>query len=85
MRNKNVEDHIKLEIVERNGFEQVYGPPTEKSDEKLPQPNLQGDKWNLFLLTVLYLLQIIPVRMAMAMPIILQSRGVSPTDQVGLW
>lgn len=83
MKDKNSEEHIKLQVVERNGCEQVYGPPTEEANEKLPPSNLQGDWWNFFLLTVLYVLQVIPVRMALAMPVILQSRGVSSSDQVG--
>ncbi|KAK7601037.1 hypothetical protein V9T40_008478 [Parthenolecanium corni] len=76
------DEHTKFEIiVERTGFERAYETAKEKTDEKLAQP-LRGEAWNFFLLTVLYVLQAIPVRMAMAMPVILQSRGVSSADQV---
>lgn len=48
-------------------------------DEK---PNLEGDWLNIFLLTFLYLLQGIPVGLTLAIPFVLQKRGVTYADQV---
>jgi len=49
------------------------------------KPNLKGDWLNFFLLLLLYTMQGIPVGLASAMPIILQSnKNVSYNDQVNI-
>lgn len=50
------------------------------------KPNLKGDWLNFFLLLLLYTMQGIPLGIAAAMPIILQSnKNVSYKDQVNIW
>jgi PAT family acetyl-CoA transporter-like MFS transporter 1 len=53
-----------------------------KSDEP-EKSNLDGDYHNVALLLLLYLLQGIPQGISLAIPILLQNRGVSYTDQAG--
>ena len=49
------------------------------------KPNLKGDWLNFFLLLLLYTMQGIPLGIAAAMPIILQSnKNVSYKDQVNI-
>jgi len=57
---------------------------TDDSDSA-DRPNLKGDWLNFFLLILLYTMQGIPLGIAAAMPIILQSnKNVSYADQVNI-
>eukprot|EP00118_Oscarella_pearsei_P021527 m.242197 g.242197 ORF g.242197 m.242197 type:complete len:518 (+) comp40215_c1_seq12:83-1636(+) len=53
--------------------------PTE--DETGSHGTLQGDLWNILILLFLYILQGIPIGLAASVPMILQARKVSYTDQ----
>lgn len=63
---------------------------TEEHDEETPKYEkksenssyISGDGWNIALLLFLYLLQGIPLGLSGAIPIILQNRHVSYSDQV---
>ncbi len=44
--------------------------------------SLKGDRWNIALLTVLYTLQGMPTQLGHAIPIVLQKRGVTYSEQV---
>ena len=46
--------------------------------------NLEGEYWNIFVLCILYTLQLIPLGFSDTMPMILQERGVSYT-QLGMF
>lgn len=61
--------------------------PAEATDDSNSndKPNLKGDWLNFFLLMLLYTMQGIPLGIASAMPIILQSnKNVSYKDQVNI-
>lgn len=49
--------------------------------EDVEQPNLKGDYQNVALLLLLYTMQGVPQGIGLAIPILLQNRGVSYTDQ----
>jgi MFS transporter, PAT family, solute carrier family 33 (acetyl-CoA transportor), member 1 len=59
--------------------------PDDKKEAVKEQENfsLKGDYKNIFLLVTLYILQGIPQGLTMAVPILLQNRGVSYADQAG--
>jgi len=62
--------------------------PVAATDDDLnaaDKPNLKGDWLNFFLLLLLYTMQGIPLGIASAMPIVLQSnKNVSYKDQVNI-
>ena len=53
-----------------------------RADEIYEKANLKGDRWNFVLLTFLYLLQGSIMGIAMAIPSIVQKRGVTYENQV---
>lgn len=44
--------------------------------------NLKGDRWNIFWLTFMYMLQGVLAGLSNAMPLVLQNRGIGYADQV---
>lgn len=62
------------------------GEQAEENMNLIEEPtNIKGDECNIAILLVLYLLQGIPLGLAAAIPMILQSRGVSFKQQVRLF
>jgi len=58
---------------------------TDDDSNGADKPNLKGDWLNFFLLLLLYTMQGIPLGIASAMPIVLQSnKNVSYKDQVNI-
>jgi PAT family acetyl-CoA transporter-like MFS transporter 1 len=55
----------------------------EAKNENQQKPNLKGDYRNVLLLLMLYTAQGIPAGIILAIPILLQNRGVSYRDQAG--
>lgn len=57
-----------------------------KNDSNVAKPDLKGDWLNFFLLILLYAMQGMPIGLAAAVPILLQSnKNVSYRDQVNLF
>ena len=65
--------------LEMNNYESVKSD--EKSEKEEKKLNLKGDYGNVAILLLLYGLQGIPQGIGLAMPILLQNKGVSYTDQ----
>jgi MFS transporter, PAT family, solute carrier family 33 (acetyl-CoA transportor), member 1 len=57
-----------------------YEPP-ENIDTPIQQSDWRKDRWNIFLLLFLYLLQGIPLGMAGSIPLIIQTHGASWSQQ----
>lgn len=55
-----------------------------ENDDQQEQPNLQGDRANVALLTFLYFMQGIVSGLSAAMPLLLQNYGASYTQQAGI-
>lgn len=53
----------------------------EDNGKSIPKPNVRGDRGNVALLVFLYVLQGIPLGLAGAMPMLLQTRKVAYKDQ----
>lgn len=53
-----------------------------ENKRKHDEPNLQGDKLNIVLLIFMYTLQFIPRGLILAIPLILQKRKATYTNQV---
>lgn len=54
-----------------------------EKDKDVETSNLKGDYKNVAFLLLLYMLQGIPQGISLAVPILLQNRGVSYADQAG--
>lgn len=55
----------------------------DKPVQDLVEPNLKGDKLNVLLLIMLYMLQGIPMGIAMAIKMYMQNMKISYAEQVG--
>lgn len=55
-----------------------------ENEEQQEQPNLQGDRANVALLTFLYFMQGIVSGLSAAMPLLLQNYGATYTQQAGI-
>ena len=64
-----------------NDVDTVRLPPSEVPEHRTENPNWWTDRWNVFLLLFLYILQGIPMGLTASIPMILQSRHVSYKEQ----
>lgn len=71
---------VKVSTSSLNVFNSLDDHKTRKvTDEE--KPNLRGDYRNVALLLLFYSMQGVPQGIGLAIPILLQNRGVSYTDQ----
>lgn len=71
--------------VQKLGDELQKPAAATDNPDSVDKPNLKGDWLNFFLLLLMYAMQGIPLGIASAMPIILQSnKNVSYKDQVNI-
>lgn len=75
----------KLKIARGDGPEVRVDAEAANHNPKPVEPNLRGDWSNLCLLTLLYIMQSIPIGLSMAIPILLESnKNITYDDQVKL-
>jgi len=68
----------------KNGIE-IEESADAPNDSTWQKPNPKGDWCNIFLLTLLYIIQGVPFGLSLALPIIIQSNySVTYNDQVSL-